>query len=171
MQLAPLVIDSIINLISLLVWLTEQQPFKQHTLLLSAPLISFSVTTQMKTHQFFLLPLLLLRGFLAADSISPNETKPKKAELLKIKRENNALLLKKSNFGQWRKLSTCWWSSASISFCCLSHWWLCRAWRMLWHFSMLALPLLCPQAVLVSFVFLHVSISDHKYIFIPFWGG
>ncbi|XP_054247289.1 protein disulfide-isomerase-like protein of the testis [Indicator indicator] len=52
----------------------------------------------MKTHQFFLLSLLFLTGFLAADSISPNETKLKKAKLPKIKKENNVLLLKKSNF-------------------------------------------------------------------------
>ncbi|XP_010015560.1 PREDICTED: protein disulfide-isomerase-like protein of the testis [Nestor notabilis] len=52
----------------------------------------------MKTHQFFLLPLLFLTGLPAADSISPNERKPKKAKLLKIKKENNVLLLKKSNF-------------------------------------------------------------------------
>ncbi|KAM6078411.1 protein disulfide-isomerase-like protein of the testis isoform 2-T2 [Theristicus caerulescens] len=52
----------------------------------------------MKTHQFFFLPLLFLTGFLAADSISPNETKLKKSKLPKIKKENNVLLLKKSNF-------------------------------------------------------------------------
>ncbi|KAM6197218.1 LOW QUALITY PROTEIN: protein disulfide-isomerase-like protein of the testis [Sarcoramphus papa] len=52
----------------------------------------------MKTHQFFLLPLLFLTGFPTADSISPNETKPKQAKLPKIKKENNVLLLKKSNF-------------------------------------------------------------------------
>ncbi|KAM9598712.1 LOW QUALITY PROTEIN: protein disulfide-isomerase-like protein of the testis [Morphnus guianensis] len=51
----------------------------------------------MKTHQFFLLPLLFITGFPAADSVSPNETKPKKAKLPQIK-ENNVLLLKKSNF-------------------------------------------------------------------------
>ncbi|KAM4657304.1 LOW QUALITY PROTEIN: protein disulfide-isomerase-like protein of the testis [Amazona ochrocephala] len=51
----------------------------------------------MKTHQFFLLPLFFT-GFLAADSISPNETKPKKAKLLKIKKQNNVLFPKKSNF-------------------------------------------------------------------------
>ncbi|KAM9557317.1 LOW QUALITY PROTEIN: protein disulfide-isomerase-like protein of the testis [Guaruba guarouba] len=51
----------------------------------------------MKTHQFFLLPSFFT-GFPSADSISPNETRPKKAKLLKIKNENNALLLKKSNF-------------------------------------------------------------------------
>ncbi|KAM9261547.1 LOW QUALITY PROTEIN: protein disulfide-isomerase-like protein of the testis [Cariama cristata] len=48
----------------------------------------------MKTHQFFLLPLLLLTGFLAADNISPNETKPKKAKLPKIKMEKAVLLLR-----------------------------------------------------------------------------
>lgn len=52
----------------------------------------------MKTHRFFFLPLLFLTGFPAADSISPNETKPKKAKLPQIKKENNVLLLKKSNF-------------------------------------------------------------------------
>nr|XP_013806344.1 PREDICTED: protein disulfide-isomerase-like protein of the testis [Apteryx mantelli mantelli] len=52
----------------------------------------------MKTHQFFLLALLFLTGFPAVNSISPNETKTKKAKLPKIKKENNVLLLKKSNF-------------------------------------------------------------------------
>ncbi|KAM7091490.1 protein disulfide-isomerase-like protein of the testis [Ciconia maguari] len=52
----------------------------------------------MKTHHFFFLPLLFLTGFPAADSISPNETKPKQAKLPKIKKENNVLLLKKTNF-------------------------------------------------------------------------
>ncbi|XP_041893171.1 protein disulfide-isomerase-like protein of the testis isoform X2 [Corvus kubaryi] len=52
----------------------------------------------MKTHPFFLLLLLFLTGFLAADSISPNEAKLKKAKLPKIKKENHVLLLKSSNF-------------------------------------------------------------------------
>ncbi|KAM6054766.1 protein disulfide-isomerase-like protein of the testis [Chlamydotis macqueenii] len=52
----------------------------------------------MKTHLFFFLPLLFLTGFLAAASLSPNETKSKKAKLPKIRKENNVLLLKKSNF-------------------------------------------------------------------------
>ncbi|XP_068002929.1 protein disulfide-isomerase-like protein of the testis isoform X1 [Melanerpes formicivorus] len=51
----------------------------------------------MKTHQFFLLPLLFLTGFLAADSIGPDEKRLKKTKLAKIKKENNVLLLKKSN--------------------------------------------------------------------------
>ncbi|XP_027741241.1 protein disulfide-isomerase-like protein of the testis isoform X3 [Empidonax traillii] len=51
----------------------------------------------MKTHLLFLL-LLFLTGFLAVDTISPNEAKLKKAKLPKIKKENNVLLLKKSNF-------------------------------------------------------------------------
>ncbi|KAM9372597.1 LOW QUALITY PROTEIN: protein disulfide-isomerase-like protein of the testis, partial [Phaethornis superciliosus] len=46
----------------------------------------------------FFLPLLFLTGFLAANSISPNEIKPKKAKLPKIKKEKNVLLLKKTNF-------------------------------------------------------------------------
>ncbi|XP_032559413.1 protein disulfide-isomerase-like protein of the testis isoform X1 [Chiroxiphia lanceolata] len=52
----------------------------------------------MKTHLLFLLLLLFLTGFLAADTISPNEAKLKKDKLPKIKKENNVLLLKKSNF-------------------------------------------------------------------------
>ncbi|XP_027539738.1 protein disulfide-isomerase-like protein of the testis isoform X3 [Neopelma chrysocephalum] len=52
----------------------------------------------MKTHLLFLLLLLFLMGFLAADTISPNEAKLKKDKLPKIKKENNVLLLKKSNF-------------------------------------------------------------------------
>ncbi|XP_063270563.1 protein disulfide-isomerase-like protein of the testis [Prinia subflava] len=52
----------------------------------------------MKTHPFFLLLLLFLTGFLAADSISPNEAKLKKSKLPKIKKENHVLLLKPSNF-------------------------------------------------------------------------
>ncbi|XP_031451303.1 protein disulfide-isomerase-like protein of the testis [Phasianus colchicus] len=52
----------------------------------------------MKTHQFFFLPLLFLSGFLAVESISPNERKLKKAKLPKIRKENSVLLLKKSNF-------------------------------------------------------------------------
>ncbi|KAM6114100.1 LOW QUALITY PROTEIN: protein disulfide-isomerase-like protein of the testis [Pterocles gutturalis] len=51
----------------------------------------------MKTHQFFLLPLLFLTSFAAADSISSNETKPKKPKLPEVKKENK---LKKSNFGR-----------------------------------------------------------------------
>ncbi|XP_056359034.1 protein disulfide-isomerase-like protein of the testis [Oenanthe melanoleuca] len=51
----------------------------------------------MKMHPFFLL-LLFLTGFLAADSISPNEAKLKKTKLPKIKKENHVLLLKTSNF-------------------------------------------------------------------------
>ncbi|XP_064582385.1 protein disulfide-isomerase-like protein of the testis [Zonotrichia leucophrys gambelii] len=38
------------------------------------------------------------RGFLAAESISPNEAKLKQTKLPKIKKENHILLLKKSNF-------------------------------------------------------------------------
>ncbi|XP_067162649.1 protein disulfide-isomerase-like protein of the testis [Apteryx mantelli] len=38
------------------------------------------------------------QSFPAVNSISPNETKTKKAKLPKIKKENNVLLLKKSNF-------------------------------------------------------------------------
>ncbi|XP_064529041.1 protein disulfide-isomerase-like protein of the testis isoform X3 [Pseudopipra pipra] len=52
----------------------------------------------MKTHLLFPLLLLFLTGFLAADTISPNEAKLKKDKLPKIKKENNVLLLKKSNF-------------------------------------------------------------------------
>lgn len=52
----------------------------------------------MKMHQFFFLPLLFLSGFLAAESISPNERKLRKAKLPKIRKENSVLLLKKSNF-------------------------------------------------------------------------
>ncbi|XP_040430966.1 protein disulfide-isomerase-like protein of the testis [Cygnus olor] len=42
--------------------------------------------------------LLFFTAFWAIDSIGPNETKLKKAKLPKIKKENNVLLLKKSNF-------------------------------------------------------------------------
>lgn len=52
----------------------------------------------MKTHPFFLPLLMFLTGFLAADSISPNEAKLKKTKLPKIKKENHVLLLKPSNF-------------------------------------------------------------------------
>ncbi|XP_017668825.1 PREDICTED: protein disulfide-isomerase-like protein of the testis isoform X3 [Lepidothrix coronata] len=52
----------------------------------------------MKTHLLFPLLLLFLTGFLAADTISPNEAKLKKDKLPKIKKENSVLLLKKSNF-------------------------------------------------------------------------
>ncbi|XP_017922870.1 protein disulfide-isomerase-like protein of the testis isoform X1 [Manacus vitellinus] len=52
----------------------------------------------MKTHLLLPLLLLFLTGFLAADTISPNEAKLKKDKLPKIKKENNVLLLKKSNF-------------------------------------------------------------------------
>ncbi|XP_068555136.1 protein disulfide-isomerase-like protein of the testis isoform X3 [Anas acuta] len=52
----------------------------------------------MKTCPSFFLPLLFLTAFLAIDSIGPNETKLKKAKLPRIKKENNVLLLKKSNF-------------------------------------------------------------------------
>lgn len=52
----------------------------------------------MKTRLSFFLPLLFLTAFLAIDSIGPNETKLKKAKLPRIKKENNVLLLKKSNF-------------------------------------------------------------------------
>lgn len=52
----------------------------------------------MKAHPFFLLLLLFFPSFLAADSISPNEAKLKKAKLPKIKKENHVLLLKTSNF-------------------------------------------------------------------------
>lgn len=52
----------------------------------------------MKAHPFFLLLLLFLTGFLAADSVSPNEAKLKKTKLPKIKKENHVLLLKTSNF-------------------------------------------------------------------------
>ncbi|XP_064376376.1 protein disulfide-isomerase-like protein of the testis isoform X3 [Dromaius novaehollandiae] len=54
----------------------------------------------MKAHQFFFLALLFLTGFPAVNSISPNETKTKKAKLPKIKKENDVLLLKKNNFDQ-----------------------------------------------------------------------
>ncbi|XP_037238525.1 protein disulfide-isomerase-like protein of the testis [Falco rusticolus] len=52
----------------------------------------------MKTQHFFLLPLLFFTGFPAADIVSPNKSNPKKAKLPKMKKENNVLLLKKSNF-------------------------------------------------------------------------
>lgn len=52
----------------------------------------------MQPHHFSLLPLLLLAGFLAADSISPNETRLKQAKGATIKKENNVLLLEKSSF-------------------------------------------------------------------------
>ncbi|OXB58788.1 hypothetical protein ASZ78_015986, partial [Callipepla squamata] len=38
------------------------------------------------------------RGFLAIESISPNERKLRKTKLPKIKKENSVLLLRKSNF-------------------------------------------------------------------------
>lgn len=72
----------------------------------------------MKTHQFFLLPLLFITGFPAADSKSPNETKPKKAKLPKIK-ENNVLLLKKSNFDRALKETKYLLVEFCIDFCCL----------------------------------------------------
>ncbi|XP_032303522.1 protein disulfide-isomerase-like protein of the testis [Coturnix japonica] len=52
----------------------------------------------MMMHHFFLLPLLFLSAFLAVESISPSERKPRKAKLPKIRKENSVLLLKKSNF-------------------------------------------------------------------------
>lgn len=52
----------------------------------------------MKTRPSFFLPLLFFTAFPAIDSIGPNETKLKKAKLPKIKKENNVLLLKRSNF-------------------------------------------------------------------------
>ncbi|KAM9179434.1 protein disulfide-isomerase-like protein of the testis [Mergus octosetaceus] len=52
----------------------------------------------MKKCLSFFLPLLFLTAFPAIDSLGPNETKLKKAKLPRIKKENNVLLLKKSNF-------------------------------------------------------------------------
>lgn len=116
----------------------------------------------MKTHQFFLLPLLFITGFPAADSISPNETKPKKAKPPKIK-ENNVLLLKKSNFDRALKETKYLLVEFCINFRCLLPWWLCRAWLTPGHSRMLVLLLLCPPVVLVYFVYFHVSISDYNY--------
>lgn len=114
----------------------------------------------MKRHQFFFLPLSFLTGFLAADNISPNETKPKKAKLPKIKKENNVLLLKKSNCDRALKETKYLLVEFCINFRCLLPWRLCRAWLLLGHSGMPVLLLLCPPVVLVCFVFLHVSISD-----------
>ncbi|XP_015498389.1 protein disulfide-isomerase-like protein of the testis isoform X4 [Parus major] len=60
--------------------------------------VSASRQDKMNTHTFSLLLLLFLKGFLPADSISPNEAKLKKTKLPKIKKENHVLLLKTSNF-------------------------------------------------------------------------